>query len=49
MPAVDGSVLSSRSTVAVGVPAGWLRKYAPTSWPYQAQPYSPSAAACRPK
>ncbi len=48
MPAVEGSVLSSRRTVAVGVPAGWLRKYAPTSWPYQAQSYSVSAAEWMP-
>ena len=25
---------SSTTTVAVGVPLGWLRKYAPVSWPY---------------
>ena len=39
---------SSTSTSASGVPAGWLRKYAPTSLPYQVHVYSVSAAAWMP-
>ena len=45
---MDGSVVSSTTVVAVGVPFGWLRKYAPTSLPYHGQPYSVSAAEWMP-
>src|SRR5215207_2915400 len=45
---VDDFVASSTTTVAVGVPLGWLRKYAPTSWPYHGHVYSVSAAAWMP-
>src|SRR3954469_20824025 len=47
-PWVDGSVVSSTTTVAVGVPAGWSRKYAPVSWPYQGHVYSVSVAEWMP-
>ena len=48
MPAVAGEFGSSTTTVPVGVPFGWSRKYAPVIWPYQAQPYSVSVAEWMP-
>ena len=45
---MEALVASSTTTVAVGVPFGWLRKYAPVSWPYHGQPYSVSVAEWMP-
>ena len=36
------------TSIAAGWIGGWLRKYAPTSSPYQGQPYSVSAAEWTP-
>ena len=47
-PCVEALVGSSTTIVAVGVPLGWLRKYAPVSWPYQGHVYSVSVDECTP-